>query len=248
MLAGLKKIEICLVEDEADLREELAGALLDVGFGVRAFSASRELYAALLMAPCNIVILDIGLPGEDGFSIAARLHNLGIMGIMGIIMLSARVAIDDRVRSLQSGADVYLTKPVDLRELVAVVSSLARRLAAPAPAQAVRPPDVSTSTTPTWSLSADSWAVLAPDNTSLPLTAQERAFLMRLWACAGQAVSREELAIALGGDPYEYDFHRLDALVSRLRRKVIGLGFSLPLRAVRGTGYVITPASESTAD
>ena len=247
MLAGLKKIEICLVEDEADLREELAGALLDVGFGVRAFSASRELYAALLMAPCNIVILDIGLPGEDGFSIAARLHNLGSMGI---IMLSARVAIEDRVRSLQGGADVYLTKPVDLRELVAVVSSLARRLAAPAPAQAVRPPDISTSTstTPTWSLSADSWAVLAPDNTSLPLTAQERAFLMRLWACAGQAVSREELAIALGGDPYEYDFHRLDALVSRLRRKVIDLGFSLPLRAVRGTGYVITPASESTAD
>lgn len=68
--------------------------------------------------------------------------------------------------------------------------------------------------------------------------------MQRLWESAGEAVSREELAIALGGDPYEYDFHRLDTLVSRLRRKGNGIGLTLPLRAVRGTGYVITPASE----
>ncbi len=237
MLPGLKKLEICIVEDEADLREELAETLIEAGFEVRSFSASRELYTALLDMPCNIAILDIGLSGEDGFSIAARLRNLGKIGI---IMLSARTEIEDRVRALQGGADVYLTKPVDLRELLAVVSSLARRLALPVP-----PATVSTEVAPNpWSFSADHWAVIAPNGTSLDLTAQERAFMQRLWESAGEAVSREELAIALGGDPYEYDFHRLDTLVSRLRRKGNGIGLTLPLRAVRGTGYVITPASE----
>ena len=77
MLPGLKKLEICIVEDEADLREELAETLIEAGFEVRSFSASRELYTALLDMPCNIAILDIGLSGEDGFSIAARLRNLG---------------------------------------------------------------------------------------------------------------------------------------------------------------------------
>ena len=234
MLASSKKIEICIVEDEDDLREELVDTLLEAGFGVRGFSASRELYAALLAAPCNIAILDIGLPGEDGFSIAARLRSLGKMGI---IMLSARTAIDDRVRALQGGADVYLTKPVDLRELLAVVTSLARRLAMPEP-QAISSTEVASGP---WSLSADGWGVIAPNGAALPLTAQERAFLVRLWQCAGEAVSREELAIALGGDPYEYDFHRLDTLVSRLRRKASDIGLTLPVRAVRGTGYAVTP-------
>lgn len=229
-----KNLEVCIVEDEADLREELVDTLLEAGFGVRGFSASRELYAALLAAPCNIVILDIGLPGEDGFSIAARLRSVGKMGI---IMLSARTAIDDRVRALQGGADVYLTKPVDLRELLAVVTSLTRRLAVPEP-QPISTTEVAPSP---WSLSADGWVVIAPNGTTLPLTAQERAFLVRLWQCVGEAVSREELAIALDSDPYEYDFHRLDTLVSRLRRKASDIGLTLPLRAVRGTGYAITP-------
>lgn len=234
MLAGPIKVEICIVEDEADLREDLVDTLLEAGFGVRGFSASRELYAALLAAPCNIAILDIGLPGEDGFSIAARLRSLGKMGI---IMLSARTAIDDRVRALQGGADVYLTKPVDLRELLAVVTSLARRLAVAEPLP-IEPADI---TPNPWSLSADGWIAIAPNATPLPLTAQERAFLVRLWRCVGEAVSREELAIALGGDPYEYDFHRLDTLVSRLRRKSSDIGLTLPVRAVRGTGYAVTP-------
>ena len=241
MLAGPKRLEICIVEDEADLREELVDTLVEAGFAVRGFSASRELYAALLTAPCNIAILDIGLPGEDGFSIAARLRGLGKMGI---IMLSARTEIEDRVRALQGGADVYLTKPVDLRELLAVVSSLTRRIAPPE-AQAILPTEIVQSA---WSLTADRWAVIAPNGMSLALTAQERAFMVRLWESAGEAVSREDLAIALGGDPYEYDFHRLDTLVSRLRRKGTDIGLTLPLRAVRGTGYVITPSSEPSSD
>jgi len=159
---------------------------------------------------------------------------------MGIIMLTARAQTEDRVRALLGGADVYMVKPVDLRELLAVIGSLARRLSASEslPANALE-----TMASP-WALSADGWTLFDPDGASLPLTAQERAFLQRLWQQAGEAVSREELAVAMGGDPYEYDFHRLDTLVSRLRRKAADLGLTLPLRAVRGMGYLFIPVSE----
>lgn len=120
-----KRLEICVVEDEEDLREEIVESLQEAGFNVRGFPASRELYASLLMARCDIAILDIGLPGEDGFSIATRLRELGSIGI---IMLTARSHMDDRLLGLQSGADIYLVKPVDFVELEAVVLSLARRV------------------------------------------------------------------------------------------------------------------------
>lgn len=233
MAAETKAIEICLVEDEPDLREELVETLLEAGFCVRAFSTSRDLYAALLAKPCNIVILDIGLPDEDGFSIAERLHKLGSMGI---IMLTARAGIEDRLRALEGGADVYMTKPVDLRELLAVVASLVRRLAASAAQMGDAKDAVPTPCT----LSADGWTLHTPNGNSLALTAQERAFLECLWQHAGEAVSREDLVQALGGDLYEYDFHRLEALVSRLKRKATDSGLFLPLRAVRGTGYLVT--------
>lgn len=236
MAVNATQLQICIVEDEVDLREELVDTLLESGYGVRGFSESRDLYVSLLAAPCDIVILDIGLPGEDGFSIAERLHKLGTMGI---IMLSARVDSRDRVQALRGGADIYLTKPVDLHELLAVISSLSRRLAAPLtqPAALEEAPSV-------WSLSADGWTLLDPIGFSLSLTSQERAFLQCLWKNLGQAVRREDLVEALGGDPYEYDYHRLDTLVSRLRRKVADVGLTLPVRAVRGIGYVVTPFSE----
>lgn len=241
MTAGPRRLEICIVEDEADLREEIVEALLEAGFGVRGFPASRELYAALLAAPCDIVILDVGLPGEDGFSIAERLHSLGPMGI---IMLTARAHTEDRVRALLGGADVYMVKPVDLRELLAVIHSLERRLRNGEASGAV---PVENASRP-WALSADGWTIFDPDGVSLPLTAQERAFLQRLWLQPGEAVSREELALAMGGDPYEYDFHRLDTLVSRLRRKATEHGLVLPLRAVRGMGYLFIPVSERSEE
>lgn len=243
MQAANKRLEICVVEDEADFREEIVEALREAGFGVRDFPGSRELYAALLAAPCDILILDVGLPGEDGFSVAERLRGLGSMGI---IMLTARGQTEDRVRALLGGADMYLVKPVDLRELVASIGSLARRLhlngltGAPEGAGDGR----AQGSVRSWSLSPDGWTLFDPEGSSMPLTAQERGFLQCLWARAGEAVSREDLAVALGGDPYEYDFHRLDTLVSRLRRKATGAGMALPLRAVRGTGYLFIPRSE----
>lgn len=176
MQAANKRLEICVVEDEADFREEIVEALREAGFGVRDFPGSRELYAALLAAPCDILILDVGLPGEDGFSVAERLRGLGSMGI---IMLTARGQTEDRVRALLGGADMYLVKPVDLRELVASIGSLARRLHLNGLAGVAEGAvDGRAQDNPrSWSLSPDGWTLFDPEGSSIPLTAQERGFL-----------------------------------------------------------------------
>lgn len=235
---GAKVLDICLVEDEADLREEMVEALTEEGFDVRGFPGSRELYAGLLTNLCDIAILDIGLPGEDGFAIAERLHLL--KKNIGIIMLTARSHTDDRIRALQGGADAFVQKPVALQELTAVIHSVARRLHRPGERDLAAAP----SPTMSWTLADDGWVLNGLPDISLHLSAQERAFLQCLWQQMGEVVSRESLVQVLADDPEQYDYHRLDMLVSRLRRKLAALGATLPLRSVRGQGYVVVATSE----
>jgi two-component system, OmpR family, response regulator PhoP len=87
-------------------------------------------------------------------------------------------------------------------------------------------------------LDDDGWTLAAPDGRRIALTTQERQFIGVLIAEGGRPVKRDALVLALGGDPYDYDLHRLDTLVSRLRKKADALGLDLPLRAVRGVGYL----------
>ena len=231
----VEPLEICMVEDDDDLREEIVESLQESGFRVRGFPGSRELYASLLRTPCDIVLLDVGLPGEDGFAIAGRLRE---MGPVGIIMLTARAQSDDRVRGLQQGADAYLVKPTDLRVLEATILSLARRLKKDGGDDAAMPQAPAVPTEKSWALSADGWTLLDPSGGALQLSTQERIFLRCLLERAGTAVPRETLVAALSTDPDGYNLHRLDAMVNRLRKKSTEQGMHLPLRAVRGVGYL----------
>lgn len=235
-------IALALVEDDEDLREEIVEALVDHGFDVRGFPASRELYLGLMQRPCDIAILDIGLPGEDGFSI---MEHLRAATQAGIIMLTARGQTGDRVRALRGGADIYLVKPVDIEELAANIVSLARRLnkvpdKAPAP---VEQPGEKTGTA-FWRLSSDSWVLLSPGGGKVQLSTSERTVLEALMHQAGATVSRETLVTALGHHPDDVFSNRLDMLISRLRRKVQqATGEPLPLRSVRGAGFSLAPSS-----
>ena len=151
-------------------------------------------------------------------------------------MLTGRSALEDRVRGLEGGADVYMTKPVDLLELSSVIRSLARRMRL---AKAPRPADAETRTPAesSWSLQDGGWILVAPDGASLHLSAQERTFLMALMDAAGSSVSRQALAgvpARAGG----FELRRIDVLVSRLRAKAQSAGLKLPVLSVRGRGYV----------
>ncbi|MCK9259761.1 MAG: response regulator transcription factor [Azoarcus sp.] len=235
--AGLG-LRVCVVDDDDDLRDEIVLGLEESGFGVRGFPGSRELYRGLLHAPCDVVILDIGLPGEDGFSITTSLKEICKVGI---VLLTSRTSIESRVKGLMDGADAYLTKPIDLRELAATVLSVHRRIAfqnrepgevtgagAPAPQPAAT----------TWSLSVDGWRLMAPNDRSVSLTGSERLFLTCLFSHLNEVVRRDVLVEAMGHRADYYLSHRLDMMISRLRKKVLGeTGLALPLRAVRGTGF-----------
>lgn len=223
---GNNDIAVCLVEDEADLRAAMVETLGHHGFDVRGFSESRELYFGLLQQPCEIVVLDVGLPGEDGFSIMERLRATARLGI---IMLTARDQTMDRVRALMGGADIYLVKPVDIDELAANIISLSRRLRASEPMRA---------SGTGWRMSPDGWMLLSPAGVAVSLSGMERSLMQTLMQHAGATVARESLASALGHHPDDVVTNRLDMLVSRLRRKVLqATGEKLSVNAVRGVGF-----------
>jgi two-component system response regulator AlgR len=133
---------IVLVDDEEDLREPTAAYLSDQGLDVSEADGGQALDALLADKPADLVVLDVTMPGEDGFSIARRLRASGQP--IGIIMLTARRDVIDRVVGLELGADDYVMKPFEPRELLARIRSVLRRLAAPAapaPAAPATPAD-----------------------------------------------------------------------------------------------------------
>lgn len=232
--ANIEGLSLCYVEDDAEQREVVTRALREHGFEVCAYPASRELYLGLLRSPCDIAILDVGLPGEDGFTVAANLRR---NSDIGIIILTAYGDTDDRVQGLMGGADAYLVKPVEIRELIATVHSVGRRIGRGSATDTVA------GSCGGWRMTLDNWCLVAPNGTQVPLSASERSVLEVLMREPERPVSREGLIVALGHDPEYYLPHRLDMLISRLRRKVLTqTNTALPLKAVRGVGFAFSPA------
>ncbi|MBV8657200.1 MAG: response regulator transcription factor [Burkholderiales bacterium] len=219
-------LHVIVVEDDPDLREEIVIGLGALGFDCLGVPDAPSLYRRLVLRRPELVVLDVGLPGEDGYSVAAHLR---LTPHIGIVMLTARGALDDRVRGLDIGADAYLVKPVALEELASTLRSLARRLST-AVAQDNTPPG--------WRLDAGGWVLRAPDGGTVVLTATERVLIERLMSTAEKVVPRDELMMALAEDSPDYDPHRLDVLLSRLRRKMTDAGLDMPIHVVRGIGYI----------
>lgn len=232
-------LQIALVEDNADLRDDLQFQLNSQGLNVAALADGLALDHHLLSARCDVVVLDIGLPGENGLSIAARLRQA--YPAMGIIMLTARGEIDSRLDGYKQGADTYLVKPVDWRELLAQIHALKRRAVV--------------LTTPTradeWLLKQAGRELVTPQGRSISLTHMEGVVLKVLAQHAGQTVERDLLmSEVLGEQAYQLDPRRLEVCISRLRQKMLDAMDSnvtaqtdqLPLKTVRGAGYTFTQA------
>jgi DNA-binding response OmpR family regulator len=236
------KLRVFLVEDTDDLREEIVFGLTALGLEVSGFSDAVGLYRALAVRDCDLVVIDVGLPGEDGFSIARHLRG---NPALGLVFLTARATLDDRLHGLGLGADAYMLKPVDVRELAATLHAVNRRLRShvqatvTTPAVAVEIQQLTQS--PRWTLSPGDWVLRNPQGEELVLSEPERRFLKIMVAASGHVVEREILIASFAQDDDDYDPHRLDALISRLRKRTeqAGLG-SLPLQSIRGMGYVFS--------
>jgi DNA-binding response OmpR family regulator len=230
--ASAANLQLAVLEDNAQLREAiLLPGLRDFGFEVTGAGTAAELYRHMLRQRFDIVVLDIGLPDEDGITVARHLREISSVGI---VMLTGNRGRRDHVRALEVGADAYLSKPVDIEVLAATLHSLRRRLASRQDGAGETAPAM-----PGWHLETDGWCLVAPGGTSLALTAPERQLMASLIEAGGQAVSREALIAALCGNVYDFDPHRLEMLVYRLRKKSADAGAGpLPLLTSRGNGYL----------
>jgi len=245
----LQGVRVWVVEDDPEWRALVTEELALHGAVVRGIGSVEALYRELAVDACDIVVLDVMLPGEDGLSATRHLRRIGDMGI---VMVTGRGGAADMAQGLSAGADCYLAKPLELPVLVAALHSLHRRMTAHAgsayrepaePARAAAPaPDTGTGTGTSWSLRAGGWELCSPNGQSLALSAAERAVLQELFRAPGSPVSRERLIAALTSTPHDFNPHRLEVLVHRLRTRVRDTThLALPLRALRGAGYLLVP-------
>lgn len=228
-----KKLSVMVVEDDDELREKiLVPGLRQAGFEVHGVSCAMDLYRALSLRPHDLFIVDVGLPDESGFMVTQHLRKLGDVGI---VMLTGRRGSEDHVRGLEEGADAYLSKPVNIDVLAATVRSVLRRTSpgmhTPLPRDPARAG---------WGLIAQGWRLLSPSGTEVALSEGERLFLVMLDDANGGVVARDLVLQHLGSGGEDFDLHRLEMLIHRLRRKVHATtGSELPLTTVRGIGYLL---------
>ncbi|MFZ2853754.1 MAG: response regulator transcription factor [Rhodocyclaceae bacterium] len=223
------KPRIAVVEDDADLRDNTVEFLAELGYPAWGADCGEDFFRRLAEAPVDVVVLDVELPDTDGFTIAERLHATQDIAI---VMATARSDVDDRITGLACGADTYLVKPVDLRELVANLDALARRIARRAPVAGARI---------SWRLDAENWQWSAPNGTSLKLTAKEYLLVRALTDAGGATVTKTQLSARLDSRATHSGFNRIDVLLSRLRKKgELAFGQQIPIKAITAIGYAMT--------
>ena len=223
-----------VVEDDNELRERiLVPGLRSEGFEVDSSDSAMTLYRALSLRSWDLFVVDMGLPDENGFEVARHLRQ---RGEAGIVILTGRASAEDQVRGLDGGADAYLSKPVGVDVLAAALRSVLRRIAPGA--QVVVPVPMRAG----WCLQQQGWQLVSPSGSRVALARGERLLLTLLTNATGEVVEREVIIDRLRSDDREFDPHRLEMLVHRLRRKVrAASGEDLPLNTVRGLGYLLLP-------
>ncbi|MDP0927662.1 response regulator transcription factor [Paracoccus onubensis] len=219
---------ILIVEDESRLRRDLADFLELTGYTTMGVATARDLRLTLAEGtPPDVVILDVGLPDGNGFELAGEIRG---SHHCGIIMLTALGDSDDRIRGYESGADIYLVKHSTLREIEAAIRSLLRRTN--------DAPGSGSEDAGQWILDTIDWTLIAPNGHALKLTATEFAFMHLLCKRSGGICSRDELANVVARPNWPFDHRHLDAVVSRLRRKIEQrVNLPAPIKVVYGVGY-----------
>ncbi len=226
---------ILVVDDEEDIRDLLVAYLGSFGFEVAAAADGPSMRAAVARSRPDIVLLDLGLPGEDGLSLARELRSQPHPP--GIIIVTGRGQAVDRIVGLEMGADDYVAKPFDLRELAARVRSVLRRIKVDAPPAA---PDVRDRFDfAGWRIDLSSRSLTRPGGAAVPLTTGEFDLLATFVRNPNRALSRDRLMELMHhreAGPFD---RAIDVQVGRLRRKIERDPADPELiKSVRGIGYL----------
>jgi DNA-binding response OmpR family regulator len=213
-------IKTILVDDDRDYLASMTALLVSEGFEVFPFTSFREMNEAIHEIKPHILILDVSLPHESAFEVLPTLRK---ETNFGLILASGTRNLEFRVEGLERGADVYLTKPIDIRELKAIINSLYKRLYSHDTGQ--------------WHLNERLLSLRSPKGHSHNLTENECQFLNLLFKAKGKPVDKEKILEALGRDSTYFEEGYLHTLLSRLRKKVSLEGDELPIKTIRNLGY-----------
>lgn len=225
-------MRLLLIEDNERLQELLGRALTGDGFAVDAARNLREAQEFVAAARYDLIVLDLGLPDGDGLTLIKALRGRAVP--VPILVMTARDGLDDRIAGLDLGADDYLVKPFATAELAARCRALLRR-----------PGGVLGSVLTTGNLSLDCNAREVRIGAQLlTLSPREISLLELLMRKSGQVVPREVLENGLYALGQEVSPNALEAVVSRLRRKLSTGGATATLHTAHGVGYALIPAGE----
>jgi len=234
-------VHIAVLDDDAEITRLLSGYLQNQGYRVSETHAGPALLRLMAADPPDLVLLDLGLPGEDGFSIARQLRE---HWRCGLVIITGRGDAVDKVVGLEVGADDYVTKPFDLRELLARIKAVLRRtLAAPAPAGAA-----AMEAAPRryrfaeWELDLAARRLLDPGGREVALTGGEFDLLSVFLAHPGRVLSRDFLLEQTRGREAAPFDRTIDVQVGRLRKKLeTDVDDPRIIKSVRSAGYILVP-------
>ena len=231
--ADIMSDHLLIVDDDPGLRELLADYLSRNGFRVSGAADGRGLWAALEQAPVDLIVLDLMLPGDDGLVLC---RNLRARSQIPIIMLTARGDDTDRIVGLEMGADDYLSKPFNPRELLARIKGVLRR-SRNTPGEPGEPKRFHFAG---WSLDVASRQLIAPDEVRVPLGASEYRLLQVFLEHPRRVLNRDQLLdLTQGREAMPFD-RSIDVQVSRLRRRLRDdPREAVIIKTVRSEGYLL---------
>jgi len=231
-------VRVLVVDDDPAIREMLADYLGDHGYTVAQAASGAAMRAEIERARPAVVLLDIGLPGEDGLTLARYLRE---RYHVGIIMVTGAADVVDRVAGLEVGADDYIAKPFDPRELRARLKSVLRRVQAAAPAAEKKPGGEQVSFG-ACRLNLRSRQLADAKGREVPLTAMEFTLLKAFLEHPNQVLSRDRLLTLTRNREWEPFDRSIDIRIARLRRKVeADPARPQVIKTVRGGGYMYVP-------
>jgi DNA-binding response OmpR family regulator len=221
-------MRLLLVEDEQQAARMIAKGLQQEGYVVDVATDGESGLQKALLRPYDLVILDIRLPGKDGWAVCGELREAGQQTL--ILFLTASGAHQDRVKGLDLGADDYLVKPFDLNELLARVRALLRRK------PLLQNPIIRVDT-----LELDTRSrTVTRAGEFVRLTAKEYALLECLARDADTLLGRQTISERVWNEPYDPFSNLIEEYIKRLRKKIDVLGQKPLIRARRGEGYILT--------
>jgi DNA-binding response OmpR family regulator len=227
-------MRVLLVEDDTRIAHFVAKGLREQSYAVDVAITGEDALYQVAINTYDLVILDVMIPAPDGFAVCKELRRTG--HCMPMLMLTARDAVEDRVEGLDRGADDYLTKPFEFRELLARLRALLRR------PSAIQPATLSVA-----DLVVDTAGqAVSRSGKFISLTAKEYALVEFLARNAGRVVGRAEIAEHVWDEEFDPFSNLIEVYVNRVRRKIDTKGQKPLLHTRRGAGYVLS--SDANAD